>query len=295
MQEWERASATLNSALATPNLRGLSLRVPWKSIDADFALLKAGRELARRRGLSFAVRFMAGRHTPARVFESGSPFYLRGEEKVPVPFLPDGAPNTFFEAEYKKLVAQLAPWCRHNRVPLLHLAWYGQDWAELNHGQEVRAARGYRYENWLRAHMRLIDIAIETSDAALSTELPFSGHGPLTDVAQRFADYVVEQVGSWDHRFYCQANGWGPRGEWGAPNDDTEAAFRQVWTRRICRGLQMIQPQDYDWPAVFQRLYAVKATYAEVYAPSFTLEHRKQLADEIGKFMTYCQKQEPKA
>ena len=138
---------------------------------------------------------MAGRHTPARVFEAGSPFYLRGEEKVPVPFLPNGEPNTFFEAEYKKLVERLAAWCRKNGSPLLHMAWYGQDWAELNHGQEVRAAPGYRYENWLRAHMRLLDIAFETADAKLSTELPFSGHGPLTDAASRFADYVVSEIG----------------------------------------------------------------------------------------------------
>ena len=292
IQELERNGPTISAALSTPRLRGFSLRVPWKAIDLDFALLDAGLALARRHKVPISVRFMAGRHTPARVFEAGSPFYLRGDEKVPVPFLPDGSPNTFFEAEYKRLVERLAVWCRKNGSPLLHLAWYGQDWAELNHGQEVRAAPGYRYEIWLRAHMRLLDIAFATADATLSTELPFSGHGPLTDPALRFADYVYSELGPLNPFFYCQANGWSPRGEWGAPNDETEAAFRKVWAIRICRGLQMIQPQDYDWAAVFKRLYDVKATYAEVYAPSFEKEHRKQLADEIAKFMTYCEKQE---
>jgi len=292
MAEWDRLAPSLHAALSTPDLRGFSLRVPWKSIDTGFALLEAGRELARRHRVSLSVRFMAGRHTPARIFQAGSPFYLRGDEKVPVPFLPDGSPNTFFEAEYQKLTTVLAQWCRANSVPLLHLAWYGRDWAELDHGAEVRAAPGYRFEYWMRAHQRLIDIALATADRTLSTELPFSGHGPLTDVAVRLADYVVDEIGSWDRRFFCQANGWSPRGVWGAPNEDTETAFNAVWAKPICRGLQMIQPQDYDWRAVFQRLYQTKATYGEVYAPSFGGEHRKQLADEIHKFMTYCQKQE---
>src|SRR5579862_9318889 len=78
--EWQRVQPALATALATPNLRGFCLRVPWRSIDSSFALLDAGRDLAKRRGVSFCARFMAGRHTPARVFESGSPFYLRGEE-----------------------------------------------------------------------------------------------------------------------------------------------------------------------------------------------------------------------
>ncbi len=290
--EWQRLQPDLAAALSTPDMRGLSLRVPWRAIDSSFALLDAGRDLAKRRGVSFSARFMAGRHTPARVFESGSPFYMHDGEKVPIPFLPDGEPNNFFEAAYKDLATRLAQWSRANGSPLLHLAWYGQDWAELNHGQEVRSAPGYRYENWLRAHMRLIDIALELADRKLSTELPFSGHGPLTDVAMRFTDYVIDQIGGWDRRFFCQANGWGPKGEWGAPDEDTEAVFDRVWAKPICRGLQMIQPQDYDWPAVFRRLYQAKATYCEVYAASFTLEHKKQLADEVHKFMTYCQKQE---
>ena len=292
LQELEQARSMLGVALATPALRGFSLRTPWKAIDADFALLDAGLALAKERKLAFAVRFMAGRHTPARVFEAGSPYYWRAEEKVPVPFLPDGSPNSIFEMEYKKFVERLAMWCRSHSVPLLHLAWYGQDWAELNHGQEVRAAKGYKYENWLRAHMRIIDIALGTADRRLATELPFSGHGPLTDAAMRFTDYVVSEIGGWNPVFFCQANGWGPRGEWGAPDEDTEVAFDRVWAKPICRGLQMIQPQDYDWAGVFKRLYDTKATYCEVYAQSFTREHQRQLAEEIRKFMTYCQKQE---
>ena len=102
----------LAPALATPGVRGFSLRVPWRAIDADFALLEAGLAVAHERGLAFSVRFMAGRHTPARVFAAGCPSYRHRGEPVPVPFFPDGSPNTVFEAEYERFVARLAGWCR---------------------------------------------------------------------------------------------------------------------------------------------------------------------------------------
>ena len=176
---------------------------------------------------------------------------------------------------------------------LLHLAWYGQDWAELNHGKEVRAQPGYSYENWLKAHVRLLDIGLKSADESLAVELPFSGYGPLTEAAVALADHVVERVGPSNPVFFCQANGWGPRGDWGAPDAKTEAAFDAVWRRPICRGQQAIQPGDYDWSAMFQQLSANQATYGEVYAPSFTKPHRDQLAQEIRKFADRCRERVP--
>ena len=55
----------------------------------------------------------------------------------------------------------------------------------------------------------------------------------------------------------------------------------------------MIQPRDYDCPLVFQKLYENQATYCEVYAPSFTLEHKAQLAEEVRKFADHCRKTPP--
>lgn len=138
-EELERAvQQSVGAALATPHIRGFCLRVPWKAVDEDFALLEAGLALARQRKLACSVRFMAGRHTPARVFTAGSPYYLNAaKEKVPTPFQADGIHNAVFEREYRRFAGRLAGWCRANDVHLLHLAWYGQDWAELNHGKEV--------------------------------------------------------------------------------------------------------------------------------------------------------------
>jgi len=293
--ELERLRAgVIEAALATPHLRGFSLRVPWKAIDEDFSLLEAGRRIARRRELAFSVRFMAGRHTPKRVFDSRCRCYLRRSQPVPAPFLADGSPNVVFEKAYGEFVARLARWCRENDVRLLHLAWYGQDWAELNHGREVRALAGYSFANWLRAHKRLLDIGLAHADETLAVELPFSGYGPLTEAAVALADHVVAKAGPSKATFFCQANGWGRAGEWGAPNARTEEAFDRVWARPICRGLQAIQPRDFDWAAMYRKLHACKATYCEVYAPSFTQKSKDQLAREIAKFARHCAKAPPR-
>jgi len=280
------APKVLDPALATPGLTGFCLRVPWKAIDRDFALLEAGLALARKHHLAYSIRFMAGRHTPARVFDDGCRFYVRGasKEKVPAPLLEDGSPNAVFERHYEALARRLADWCRAHGVRLLHMAWYGQDWAELNHGKEVRALAGYSYANWLRAHTRLVDIALAQAGADLAVEFPFSGYGPLTEAAAALANHVVARIGPWDDRFFCQANGWGPKGDWGAPSAETEAAFDRVWARPIFRGQQAIQPADFDWAALYRRLRTNRATYGEVYAPSFSKPGREALAREILAF-----------
>jgi len=288
---------TISPALKTPHVRGFCLRVPWKAVDRDFSLLEAGRDLARRHGVDYSVRFMAGRHTPDRVFDKGSRFYLLpaqgragsgAAEKVPAPFLSDGSPNVVFENEYEQFVERLASWCRENDVHLLHLAWYGQNWAELNHGKEVRALEGYSFDNWFRAHIRLLDIGLKCARDDLAVELPFSGYGPLTEAAPRLADHVVATLGPHNQKFYCQANGWGPRGDWGAPSEETEAAFDRVWQRAVCRGQQAIQPSDFPWPQLYEKLYQNRATYCEVYAPSFQGKNRAALAEEIRKFAGHC-------
>lgn len=285
---WEellRQQGQIEQALTTPHLRGFCLRVPWKAIDEDFTLLELGCDFARKHNVEFSVRLMAGRHTPERVFRDGSPYYTHPEgDRVPLPFYPDGHPNTVFEQHYAKLLERLAAWCRQNKVPLLHAAWYGCEWAELDHGQMVRRAEGYSYAAWFDAHRRLLDIAINTSSDDLAVELPLSGHGPLTKAAVGFADHVLKRLGPHNPRFFVQANGWSPQGDWGAPNKETETAFDQVWKKPICRGQQAIQPESFDWPKMFQILRENQSTYCEVYVRSFTLSGREALAREIERF-----------
>ena len=63
--------------------------------------------------------------------------------------------------------------------------------------------------------MRLLDIGLKSAGADLAVELPFSGYGPLTEAAVALADHVVERIGPANPAFFCQANGWGPGGDWG--------------------------------------------------------------------------------
>jgi len=286
------AETTIGPALETPHIRGFCLRVPWHAIDQDFALLQAGRKLARSRGVDYSIRFMAGRHSPSRLFEKGCPCYVKKnqqgrDERIPTPFRSDGSTNKVFEDEYERFVAKLAKWCRRHDVHLLHLAWYGQDWAELNHGKEVRAAPGYSYEAWLTAHKRLIDIGLKHAGPDLAVELPFSGYGPLTEAALEFVDHVIQRCGPNSGRFYCQANGWAPGGDWGAPTAETEAAFDRVWKRAFRRGQQAIQPQDFDWSAMYENLRQNRSTYCEVYAASFLGDRSEELVEELRRFAAY--------
>lgn len=276
----------IGAALDLPGVTGLSLRFPWRSVDTDFALLDRGRQIATEHGKGFSIRFMAGRSTPQRVFDAGSPYYLNDAgEKIPTPFDAAGSPNTVFEGAYDEFVGRLADWSLANDVHLLHLAWYGQDWAELNNGAEVRDAPGYSTSAWLQAHLRLIDIGATHAAPGLAVELPLSGYGPLNgdglqgDLADRIASKNTATT-----TFFAQGNGWNEDGEWGAPSESIEQNHDLVWPKPFPRGLQMIQPQDYAWDAVYNKLYEVGATYGEIYLPSFSLARADQLAAEIAEF-----------
>lgn len=278
--------AQIESALTLPGVVGLSLRFRWNVIDTDFSLLEAGLAIAQGKGKAFSVRVMAGKYTPARVFTDGSPSYLLSSGlKVPTPFTATGSPNLVFEAAYDEFVGRLAGWARAHGVALLHLPWYGQDWAELNLGPEVRAAPGYSLSAWTTAHRRLVDIAARYSGPELAVELPLTGSGPLaTGPSAGLADYIIATVGAGSDRFFIQANGWGPNGEWGTTSATTEAQFDQIWQKPVLRGLQAIQPQDYDWTQLYGSLSSIGATYAEVYLASFSLARKELLAAEIARF-----------
>lgn len=279
-------ASKIDAALALPGVVGMSVRFPWKAVDTDFALLDRAAQMAAARGKQLSIRFMAGRHTPQRVFDAGAAYYnLASGEKVPAPVKADGSANTVFEQAWDEYVGRLAGWSRAHGVHLLHLAWYGQDWAELNNGVEVRASAGYTQQRWTDAHARLVAMGARHADASLSVEAPLSGYGPLSNgPSLALADAVTANVGADSSRMFVQANGWGPNGEWGAPSSAVEADFDRIWDRSVHRGLQMIQPQDYDWTAVFQRLYDVGASYAEVYLPSFAMPNATQLAAEVRRF-----------
>jgi hypothetical protein len=264
----------VSTALATPQVRGFSSRAPWNAIDTDLALFEEAYRLAQAAGKQLSIRFMAGRWTPARVFDAGAYFYVNtAGERVPKPFSDTGvAGNPVFEREFEKAVARLAAWARERDVRLLHLPWYGQKWAEIDNGDEIRAARGYSLESWIAGHERLIDIARRYAGPDLSMEFAMSGHWGSDVGRQRdFFAHVLGKHREWSPYFFLQGNGLGVFN--GSPT-----------SREIFRGMQMYGLGDYDWGAVYGALRTAGATYVEVYTPSFTLANRTALAREIAAY-----------
>jgi hypothetical protein len=273
--ELDRLRPRIEDALALPGVTGLSLRFPWDAADLTGArtttpLLDLASDIAARAGKRLAIRFMAGAHTPQRVFDAGAAFYIRDGQQVPLPWDNATGSHQIFLGAYAEYAGRLATWARAHDVRLLHLSWYGQDWAELNNGAEVRAAPGYSEAAWLDGHRDLVDVGIAISSQNLAVELPLSGYGPLSNgLSAALAAYIVDRLGPDNDRFFIQANGWDETREWGSPNDSVEQQFDRIWDQQLVRGLQMIQPDGYDWARVYARLVAVDATYGEVYLPSF--------------------------
>ena len=261
-------SSSISSVLENFDVRGLSLRVPWDAMTDS--LLDEGKAIADAAGKAYSIRVMAGHFTPQWVFDTGSPSYTVNGDQVPTPFFPDGSSNTVFESAYGGLVSYLADYSRSRGIHLLHLPWYGQDWAELNNGTEVRSQPGYSEAALIAAHERLLDIAIPFSGDDLAIEFPMSGYGPLQRVSQQLTQYIVDSVGPNSPRVYVQANGLSPDGDWGAPDQGTEAQMDQaVFSQDVLRGEQMIQPQTYDWNRVFSNVTGNGADYVEIYLESF--------------------------
>jgi hypothetical protein len=296
-------SPVVENALSAPHLRGYSLRVPWSAIDGSTALLDAGLAAARKHGVAFAIRFMAGRWTPSRVFDAGSPYYSVTTDRngpkpspflgsrAPTPFMPDGSPNRVFENAYAQEVATLAAWCRGHGVNFFHMAWWGQDWDELNNGSEVIAQPGYSYQAWLSAHERLFDIAWKNAGSDLAIEFPLSGHGSLAQADADLASYIASKTGGNTQRVFVQANGLNPQpwgiGDWGTNSQATEQQKNAaVWPKAIGRGEQMDHVKDYDWTPIYAHLRQVHAVYVEIYVDSFrtTLPHHQALLASIAAF-----------
>lgn len=305
----DRLRPKIEAALALPGVTGFSVRFPWSAADitgsaTSAPILEKAKQIAQGQGKALSIRFMAGSMTPARVFDSGASYYLSSTgAKVPLPWDNATGSNAVFVQAYQQYVAKLAAWSRANGVNLLHLSWYGQDWAELNHGAELRAAPGYSQDAWLSGHKRLIDVAVAQASSTLSVELPLSGYGPLSGgQSEDLAEYIVSKLGNNNPQFFIQANGWDETQEWGSPSTEVETQFDRIWKLPVLRGLQMIQPDGYDWTRVYDRLEASDATYAEVYLPSFwqvpgpsptyshnTSERIAQLEAEIAAFdRTVC-------
>jgi hypothetical protein len=276
--ELSRQAAAIDNALALPGVVGFSMRVPWEALENDPTLLDKGLALAEARGKEFAIRFMAGRWTPDRVFAAGAySFTSRAGDVIPTPFAPNGTPgNPVFEREFDKTVAWLAGWSRDHDVALLHVPWYGFLWAEIYNGDEIEALPGYSWASWLEGHRRLADIALSYSGPDLAIEFALSGHwGTHGAGAGEVSDAIVDLSGPNSGQAIVQGNGHG------VYNNKTT-------NRPIVHAKQMYDGKDYDWAMLYSILVTNDERYLEVYTTSFTQPNKASLAAEIAKFAQRC-------
>ena len=271
--ELKRSAPQIRRALSHRGVRGLSVRVPWSAIDKNFDVLNRAAAIAHRRGKELSVRFLAGRSTPARVFREGAPYYRSGGARIPKPFRDDGtAGNPVFERNYERVVDKLASWSRRHDVGVLHLPWYGFQWAEIYNGPAVRDARGYSYRAWLRAHLRLLNIGLRASGHGLAVEFALSGDwGGHGSASGRIADRIVGKVGPWSRRAIVQGNGMG---SWNGP----------ATNRKVFHGKQMVSGGSFDWPSIYQQLRRNDDSYVEVYLDSFSGAGKRRLLSQAKKF-----------
>ena len=283
---------TLVPALETPAIRGFSMRVPWRAIDGDFALLDAGLAVARRRpGLLGPVHGRASYPRPrlrGRLPVVPAP-RRAGPRAVPA----HGAPNAGLRGRVRAVRRPPGGLVPAHGVRLLHLAWYGQDWAELNHGKEVRARPGYSYANWLRAHVPAAGHRAEVRRrgpgrrAAVLRLRPADRGGGGPGRPRRRADrpgqpdllLPGQRLGAGRRLGVRPMPGRRPRST-GSGGGRSAAASRPssraTTTGRPCIGLS-----------------ENAATYCEVYAPSFLKGRKDRLAAEIETFADRCKERVP--
>lgn len=298
MNELTAQTPAIRNALAVQGVSAFCMRVPWNIIDnGDYEILDRGRALADEAGKEFTVRFMAGRHTPNR-FLTAMPTLTSGGTTFPRPFDANGAANLPFLSAYMDLLTPLSEWCMSNEVRLIHLSHYAKDWAEFYYGPEVQGIMGNTAAGqtaMVQATLGLANVALNVVDPAISLELPMSGHGPVMrapgsanpGIAERVAMGIASGIGGGSDRFIIQGNGVDNDGLWGAPSEDTEVLMDNVLKANLFFGGQMIQPTNtWTWSAVFDQVQAAKATYLEVYLPSFSGGTNAALKSEAAMAMT---------
>jgi hypothetical protein len=267
---------TINAALATPGVKGLSLRAPWTAITSNLDIFTQGVHIAQADHSQLAIRFIAGVDTPAQfignsVTIAGKAAPLPwGQGSTPTSFVP----NTVFENAYRATVQQLAAFALANGVHVLHLSWYSGTSAEIYNGPEVVNAPGYSLQNFLTGYERLAVIGESVAGPNLSVEFPFSGVG-TRPVVTPLESFMATTFGSFNPAVMAQ---------WNNLTDRLPAAVPPANGVNVSR--QMMGQGDFNWTNVFSTLHAQHTQMVEIYLQSFSpsFAHAALLRQYVATF-----------
>ncbi len=298
------ATGPLRQALALPGVTCFGIRVPWNILEEpdgtpNLSILDQARSVVNTEGDCLTVRIMAGRHTPQRVLDS-CPTMVVSATTIPEPFSTTGEPNTCFVDAQESILRAVNVWGDGPGAPLgiVHTSHFAYLWAEFYDGPEIQQHAGSTAASrdaLVEATTAIWSMAIDLADEFdRPHEGPLSGHGPLMSptpgqgVADRVSANVVDLIGAESPLFYVQGNGWDHDGIWGAPSQTVEQQMDlAINDPRPLLGVQMIQPQQFDWPAVMAEAERHEATYGEIYRPSFVNAQGTGLAAAIASFDPY--------
>ena len=222
---------------------------------------------------------MAGAHTPGARLPTPAPAYILGTAATRL-----RCPGTTRPARYAGLRERVRRLrrgagrrgCAANYFSLLHLAWYGQDWAELNHGID----NGPHCSPATRMPPGLQRPTSGSSTSASRTAGPGAPHRRAPVLGLRPAHPGRGRVRRSRHRpdwgllrepdVLLPGERLGPDRRLGRARtrrprgSSTPCGRSRFWRRARYRALRLLVG-----PALRHALREPGATYAEVYAPSF--------------------------
>jgi hypothetical protein len=312
-------AADVQTALQMAGVRGFSMRVPWSVWWSNGApgdplgLIAAAQTMVAtygQPGARLRLRFVAGTSTPADVLAACRSYVGDGSDpcitsglSAPVPFHTDGTVNSEFVA----LFTQEANWfygqCLAVNAALASLPHWGDNFAELNNGAQLRGLTGYSYANWLTAHKALINVidAIYAANGFLIPyEHPLTGCGPLSGAFPASNDIGAYLANLRGLNTYVSAQGtglnpWGV-GFWGTTSQATEILLRAGYNNNVGHLAQMINPiayTDTQWRQIINACISQRVIGLEVYVGAGFSGITAARVAEFNKYLTTARSASP--
>jgi len=264
-----------------------------------------------------AVRLIAGRYTPAYVFDTlGARSYPTPSDSNPSgngrnPYAcgtDKNTPNQPFVDWITELASDTKTWMLAQgagKCPLLHWSWFANAYSEFYHGPLLQSDS--TATQFVNASNALVDAAYALSDSNVAMSFGLSGTH-TEDVQTGVVNHMTSIAGDFSSQLYFTANGLDDSGDWGATTEATQDAntgmalsgvYNPPAGKRVSHGEQDINPGN--WSNAYRtgqvdQLIVNKSDFWEVYTvsgtadgtpgPAFTGSNAGFLQTQINRFVS---------